>query len=118
MPVPPDTHETSEEGREVGLQVPVRWVGADDMPVLLANQFAIQHDQDEFTLSIGRVTPPLLIGPSDEQVRQAKALDFVPVRVIGRYAMTRPRLESLIELLQRHVRRLDEGDDQQGGQET
>ena len=92
------------------IALPVLWVGVEEQPVLAANQFLIQVHEGEVFLVVGHVTPPpfVLEGASLEEVRrQAAAIGSVPVRALGRYALTPRRLAELIELLQRGQGMLD-----------
>ena len=91
------------------VQVPVVFIGAEDTPLLYANQFVIAHLGQEFILSIGQVAPPLLLGTPEQQHEQAKQLSFVPIKTVARFAMTRERLDQLIKLLQDHVAQSDAG---------
>lgn len=98
---------TQEPDQEAGIPVPIVYVGAEDVPVLLANQFVIQHEQNEFVLTLGQVTPPILLGTLEERREQAQKLAYVPVKVVARVAFTRERLVELIEVLQEHLRKYD-----------
>ncbi len=80
-------------------QVPLTWVDVDDVPVFFANQFIIQHHQDEFILTIGQMVPPPLIGTIEEREDQLEQLDFVPVKPLARIAFTRARLLELVQAL-------------------
>ena len=40
-------------GEQDAITLPVVYVGAEDEPILLANQFAIQHQKNEFILTVG-----------------------------------------------------------------
>ena len=95
------------EGREP-IKVPVVFIGAEDTPVHYANQFVVAHQQDEFILTVGQVTPPLLLGTEAEQREQAQQLSFVPVKTVARFAFTRSRLVELISILQENLKRFDE----------
>jgi len=98
---------TQEPDQEAGIAVPIVYVGGEDVPVLLANQFVIQHEQNEFVLTLGQVTPPILLGTLEERREQAQKLAYVPVKVVARVAFTRERLVELIEVLQEHLRKYD-----------
>jgi hypothetical protein len=60
------------------------WDQFDSTPILFANQFLVQHQPDEFFLTIG----------------QAPALSPVPVHTIARVGLTRHRMTELIALLE------------------
>jgi len=97
----------SSEGET--FEVPLVFVGAEDVPVLLGNNFIIQHQQDEFILSVGQFTPPILVGTLEERERVAKEITHLPVKIVARVAMTRQRLVELIEILQTNLKTFDEG---------
>ena len=85
-----------------GFTVETRWVGADELTILAPNQFAVNYQAIgvEFQLSIGQVAPPVLSGDREQQKRQIEAIDFVPVRPIARFALTRETAAMLIGALQ------------------
>jgi hypothetical protein len=94
------------------IQLPLLWVGADELPVLAANQFIGQIDHDNIFLTLGTATPPLLFAENEEQLRtQAQSISYVPVRPVVRLAVTRSRLEELIQVLKTTA---DNYDRQQG----
>jgi hypothetical protein len=83
------------------VNVPVVWVGAEDVPVLLANQFVAQVDKGEVFLTVGQLVPPAILGATPEERRQqAENIQFVPVKPIARIAMTPTRLRELISVLE------------------
>lgn len=91
------------------IQIPVAFIGAEDIPVLYANQFVVTHNGQEFILVVGQITPPLLLGTPEQQAEQAKLLSFVPIKTVARFAMTRERMEQLIKVLQEHLKQADAG---------
>jgi len=94
------------------LSLPLSMDDFDDSPILLANHFLIQHQPDEFVLSLSQVTGPPLVGTPDEIRESARAQGGVAVHTIARVAMTRRRAVELIALLQERV---DEHDRLVGG---
>jgi hypothetical protein len=91
------------------VQVPLAWVGLDELPVVVSNQALIQHNaEDEFVLAFGHASPPPLVGSDEEKLEQLRQISFVPVRVIARFGLTRRRVEELIDILQENLRRYDE----------
>lgn len=94
------------------IAVPLLWTGVDDLPVQTSNQALAQIDQDQVFLTFGVATPPVVMGPDVEKVReQVERLNYVPVRPISRLAISRRHLGELIEILQRTA----ENFDRQGG---
>lgn len=80
-----------------------RFVGAEEVPLLYVNQFAVSFQSDEFILTVGQVSAPVLLGSPEEQVEQARQLEFVPINVVARFALNRQRFEELTGLLQRQM---------------
>jgi len=85
------------------VQLPIRYVGANDVPILLANQFLLQPDEHGggFILSVAQLAPPILMGSIEQRRAQAGEIEFVPIRIIGRYSLARERAEALAGLLSR-----------------
>jgi hypothetical protein len=90
-----------------GIAVPIVLAGFEDLPVLMANHFIIQHEVDQFILAVGQLVPPPLIGTEEEQREQALQLTSVSVKIVARLAMTRTRVEELIGILQGNLQRYD-----------
>ncbi|MGH9043062.1 MAG: hypothetical protein ACRDZ3_22850 [Acidimicrobiia bacterium] len=88
---------------EEGFQVPLVWLGFEESTVNLANQFVSQFEQGTFFISIGQVTPPLLLGPPEEQREMASQLPFLPVQTLARFAVTPGRLRDLMRVLETNV---------------
>ena len=86
------------------ISLPITYLGLEDMPILFANQFVIQHEKNEFVLTVGQLQPPILLGTPEERKEQAKKLTYVPIRVVARFGLTRQRLAELIEVLQSNLR--------------
>lgn len=90
------------------ITLPIVYVGGEDVPILFVNQFVIQHQPGEFVLTVGQITPPILLGSPEERREQAKKLTYVSTKVVARLAFTRQRLVELIEVLQENLNRYDE----------
>jgi len=88
-------------------EIPIVISGAEDVSIHFANQFVIQHQQNEFILTIGQLVPPMLFGTDEERLEQAKKVAYVPVKVVTRLALTRQRIVELIEVLQENLRNYD-----------
>jgi flagellar motor switch/type III secretory pathway protein FliN len=90
------------------IAIPVLFIGAEDVPILFANQFVISFQQQEFILTAGQIAPPILLGSEEEQRQQARDISFVPVKVVARLGMTRQRMAELVAVLQDTLRKFDE----------
>ena len=89
------------------LRLPLAMSDFDDSPILFANHFIIQHQPDEFVVSMGQLTAPPLIGTPDQMRAQARDHGDVEVHTIARVAMNRRRTVELIALLQEQLEEHD-----------
>ena len=83
-----------------GRQVPLVWENLDSVPVLLANQFIIQHFQDEFIITVGQTVPPAILGDENARAAQLQEITKVSVKPLARIALTRARLTELVQVLE------------------
>lgn len=92
------------------VSVPVVWVGLEDQPVHTVNQFLVQVHEGEVFLTLGVVTPPVFASGDDPQAEERlRQITYVPARPTACLAMTRARLDELIDAL-RQVQRLSGAD--------
>lgn len=89
------------------LQVPIIWVGVEDTQILFANQYLGQINEGEVILTFGQLSPPVLLGPEEQQRQQADRLGYVPVKTVARFGFTRRRLGELITVLQQTAANFD-----------
>jgi hypothetical protein len=87
------------------VELPLELVGADDLPIIYANNFIIQQQRHEFILIVGQVAPPVVLGTEAQQREQVARIKAVPVKALARFAMTPDRLEALIRILEAHLQR-------------
>lgn len=89
--------------------IPLAWIGAEELPVHLINQFVCQFNQDEFILTLGQTVPPAIIGATQqERAEQLEGIAYVPVKPIARLAFTRSRLVEYIATLQANLDQYDQ----------
>jgi hypothetical protein len=82
------------------IQVPVVWVGVDDLPVYHVNQFVATVSPTVVFLTLGTLAPPAILGGTDEErLAQVRSIDFVQIRPVVRTAMTEQGLRDLIRVL-------------------
>ena len=107
------------EATEGAVEIPLIWVGADDLQVLAVNQWLLQHDSraGEYFLVGGILTPPVVLGSLEAQREHMLNLGYVPVQAVARFSLSGHRLRELRDLLDRAVRALEQGklgDDEEG----
>ena len=90
-----------------GIAIPISYVGIDDLTVAHANHFVLQFDRGDFILTVGQVFAPLLLGDDEEQRQQVEQIAYVPARPLGRFALTRGRVQELRDLLDKHLARFE-----------
>jgi hypothetical protein len=89
----------ADDDRE-GIEVPLTWIGVEDIPILTANQMVIQFTgRDEFILGFGQVAPPILLGTDEERREQLRQVSYAAVKPVARLGLTRQRIEELVRVL-------------------
>jgi hypothetical protein len=103
-----------QTGAELGL--PLTWTDFDETPIMFANHVVVQHQPDEFVLSLSQVVGPPLTGTDVDRREQATGVDHLNLHTLARVAMNRRRVVELISLLQAEVQEHDRLiEAQQGG---
>jgi hypothetical protein len=78
----------------------LEWVDFEELPIVFANHFLVQHQPNEFVLTLGQVTGPPVVGTPEQVREQARGASHVPIHALSRVGLTRHRVIELIELLQ------------------
>jgi hypothetical protein len=83
------------------IQVPVAWVGVEDLPMQFANAFTGLVQPNEIFVQLGSYAPPAITGTNaEEREASARAVAFIPVKPIARLAFTPARLDEFITMLE------------------
>lgn len=69
-------------------EIPLVWVGLNELPVLFTNQFLIQHWEDAFVITAGQLVPPPVTGTPEEQAEDVEEISYVPVKPVARLGLT------------------------------
>lgn len=94
--------------------IPLAWIGAEDLPLLLTNQFVVQVHEGTFFLTIGQMVPPALIGTPDERVEQLRQIAYVPVKPVARLALTPTDVRRLASALNANLDQLEQTQQEEG----
>lgn len=87
--------------------VPVIWIDWDAEPILFANVILAQHMNDEFIISFGQASPPVLMG-SEEERREALAnITAVPVKAVARIGVTPQRMREFLDAMWQNLERYE-----------
>lgn len=98
-----------DEGIARNIEIPLAWVGVEELPILQVNQFLGQSDpQGEFFVTLGQMTMPPLLGTPEQQATQIQQIAYVPIKPIARLGFTRQRLEEFIGILQQTLVNYDQ----------
>lgn len=89
------------------IPVPILWIGLDEEPVQMVNQFLGQIVQDEIVLSAGAMVPPPILGDVEERREQILRVTHVPIRPVVRMSLTRRRVEELQTMLRMTLEQFD-----------
>lgn len=92
--------------------IPLVWIGAEEHPVYLTNQFVCQFNQDEFILTFGQMVPPAILGSEEEKTQQADQISYVPVKPLARLGLTRARARELIAVLEANLQNYEQYQEQ------
>ena len=98
------------DGEDQIRDIPLTWIGVEDLPILFANASVgqLQAQEDAFYLTVGQATPPALIGTPQEQADQLDQIAYIPVKPVARFAFTRARLQELVAILQANLDQYDQ----------
>ncbi len=102
-------------GESNNKRIPLVLLDLESTPVEFGNHFIVQNNGDEFILTIGQIVAPPFLGTEEERQEQLQQLDYVPVRIAGRYAMTRTRVAELIQVLTANLAKYDQRHEGEGG---
>jgi hypothetical protein len=81
----------------------LEWVDFEELPIVFANHFLVQHQPNEFVVTLGQGTGPPVVGTPEQVREQARGASHVPIRTLARLGLTRHRVVELIEILQANL---------------
>ncbi len=88
---------------EEQIALPFFFIGSEDVPIVLSNLQVIQHVQQEFIITFGQFSPPVVLGTPEKQLEQMKSKPYLPVKTVARVAMSPQRVGDLIKALQENL---------------
>jgi hypothetical protein len=103
------------------LVVPVTWGDVEALPVLAANQLAVQVDSlgtrpDLVVLTVGHVVPPIISGPEEQRLAQVEQITEVVVQPLARFSLSPGRLREWADLLRTTADRFEEMQREEGAE--
>ena len=93
-----------EQRREIEVErtIPIRIVGAEEIPMSYVNYVFVSHTTDEFFMTFAQIHPPYLLAPTKEEVGQ---LTHIPAKVVARIALTPSKMKELIDALNENYKK-------------
>ena len=80
------------------IAVPIRFTGAEEVPIQHANHVFVTHTEDEFFLTFAQAHPPYLLEMSAEEVEQLRK-SGLPARVVARLAVSPIKMKEIVDVL-------------------
>ncbi|MFH1140745.1 MAG: hypothetical protein V1724_03530, partial [Chloroflexota bacterium] len=87
--------------------VPMRWVGTDDLPILMANQIFIRYMEGQIILTFGQATPPYELQISKDTIAQLQR-EGAPCRAVARVSVAPIKFSGMVRALNEIQSRLKE----------
>jgi len=84
------------------IEIPFLFIGTEDVPILFSNLQIVQHEEQEFVITFGQYTAPLL-NPDADAEEMARRAPHVAVRAVARVGMTASRFERFVGALQTNL---------------
>jgi hypothetical protein len=104
---------------EEGVELPLVWLGPEDVPILYINAVVSQFDaqtMDSLIVTLGQLTPPAIVGATLEERReQADQIAYVPVKPVVRLGLTEARARELVAILQANLDQLEQARNRRPG---
>lgn len=103
-----DTHKPNgqrEEGDvpEGAIGVPIEWRVPDTIIPRYATNMIVQNSEHEFVISFFEVTPPVLLGSPEDQIKQAMAIGSIPANCVARIVVAASRMPEFVRALQTNL---------------
>ncbi len=96
-------------------EIPLTWVGAEQLPLLFINRLVGQVDDDHFVLTVGQSVSPALTGTPEDKKDQLEQIAYVPINPIARLAFNRSTCQDFIAILQTILEGYDQTREGRGG---
>lgn len=90
------------------IQVPLVWIGNDEEPILFCNRIlTVVGTDNEAIVTFGQSANPPLMGSPEEIQETLKGFEFVPIRTLARFSVSRRRIKQFIEVLESTLEKVD-----------
>lgn len=88
--------------------IPVIFEGYEDVPIMLANHFVLQRNNDgTFVITLAQSTPPIFYGTDEEQQEQRGLVQSITGKTIARVALTPATMRNLASVFEDAVAVMD-----------
>lgn len=80
------------------IRVPLRWVGADEVPIMMANQIFVRYSDGQIVIAFGQGIGPYELPISKDTEARLKR-EGIPVRTVAQVSVTPVRLGQMLQAL-------------------
>ena len=87
-----------------GRQLPIEWYVPETTITRYANNFVVQHTENEFFISFFEIVPPVVLGTPEQVQDRLQRIHAVDARCVTRIVLTSERAKELAKILQTNLR--------------
>lgn len=98
--------------KDDGIALPLVWIDPDSIEIQFVNQLVVQHQGDEYILTFGQQSPPMLMGTLEERKGQAEKIPYVPIRTAVRLGTTTKKMREFVNVLGRFLEQQEKAEGQ------
>jgi len=91
------------EPKDQVIDLPIEWIIPENIVNKYATNIVVQNTNNEYILSFFEIYPPLILGPAEDQYRQAKELKSVPARCVARIIVSPTNMKDFLKVIQDHI---------------
>lgn len=95
---------SDSEAEAYSKELEIKRVVPSDLQAKFANDLVIQNQSEHFVLSFFEMFPPMIIGDTTDEIREAyEAIEAVEARCVARIIVTPKMLKGFIDALTKNV---------------
>ena len=88
----------AESAKQEPIQVPMRWVGTDDLTILMANQVFVRFQDGQVVLTFGQAMPPYELEISKETIEDLRR-EGTPCRAVAQVSLSPIKFTGFVRAL-------------------
>jgi hypothetical protein len=84
--------------QEEWVQVPMHWVGADEVPIMMANQIFVRYTEGQVLIAFGQAVGPYEVQVSKDTQARLKR-EGIPARTVAQVSVSPVRFGQMLRAL-------------------